>query len=103
MAISKTDQKTAECDIDCDTQPGEKAVRVGNISDLPGIKTELGALYKQARRAAGRHPTPQEALALSRILSAVREAIETAEILTRVNRGLADIAELRAGKLRVVK
>jgi hypothetical protein len=99
MAISETDQKPTDCDIEA----GEKAVRVGNISDLQGIKTELGALYKQARRAAGRHPTPSEALALSRILSAVREAIETDEILTRVNRGLADIAELRAGKLRVVK
>jgi hypothetical protein len=80
------------------TDQPHKPIRVGNIAAIAGVKTEVGKLYRAARRAAGAKMSPQDALRLAQILSIIRACIETDQLMVRVTDGMKQIEAIKAGK-----
>jgi hypothetical protein len=69
----------------------ERAVRIGRLTTPSQIATEIGRIYRHARR--GELKTP-EALRLATILSHMRPFMEASVLEARMEKFEADIAEL---------
>ena len=64
-----------------------RRVRVAkNVTELPGLKRELSAIYKASRRTAGPNPEPATALQLAKILAEIRSVIVDHELIERLER-----------------
>ncbi len=59
-------------------------VRVSRLDNLKACRSELGKLYREARKRAGRYPLPLEAKRLADVLAGVRAAIEMEEFEHRL-------------------
>ena len=59
-------------------------VRVSRLDDLKACRSELGKLYRESRKRAGRYPLPLDAKRLAGVLGGVRQAIETEEFEHRL-------------------
>ena len=60
------------------------SVRVSRLDTLKACRIELGKLYREARKRAGRYPSPLEAKRLADVLAGVRNAIEMEEFEHRL-------------------
>jgi len=59
-------------------------VRVSRLDNLKACRSELGKLYRESRKRAGRYPLPLDAKRLAGVLGGVRQAIETEEFEHRL-------------------
>ncbi len=59
-------------------------VRVSRLDNLKACRSELGKLYREARKRAGRYPLPLEAKRLADVLAGVRAAIEIEDFERRL-------------------
>jgi hypothetical protein len=64
--------------------PTPRDVRVGRLDTLPAIRTELGKLYRAARRVAGPKPSPSDATKLGWLLNALATAVTNSELADRI-------------------
>ena len=60
------------------------SVRVSRLDSLKACRSELGKLYRESRKRAGRYPLPLDAKRLAGVLGGVRHAIETEEFEHRL-------------------
>ena len=60
------------------------SVRVSRLDSLKACRSELGKLYREARKRAGRYPAPLEAKRLADVLAGVRNAIELEDFEKRL-------------------
>lgn len=70
-------------------------VRVSRLDTLAACRAELGRLYRESRRRAGRFPAPLEAKRLAGVLGEVRSAIELEDLEVRLA-ALEKLVETRA-------
>ena len=60
------------------------SVRVSRLDSLKACRSELGKLYRESRKRAGRYPLPLDAKRLADVLGGVRQAIEMEEFERRL-------------------
>ena len=60
------------------------SVRVSRLDSLKACRSELGKLYRESRKRAGRYPLPLDAKRLADVLSGVRQAIEIEDLEKRL-------------------
>ena len=73
------------------------SVRVSRLDSLKACRSELGKLYRESRKRAGRYPLPLEAKRLADVLGGVRQAIEMEEFEHRLQ-GIEKQFQARRGR-----
>jgi hypothetical protein len=68
------------------TQPPRRAVRVGALDTLAGVRVEMSRVYRAARRACGPAPSPSDAAKLGFLLQAIGRCIVDSEMELRLRR-----------------
>ncbi|MCH9693830.1 MAG: hypothetical protein K0U72_04915 [Gammaproteobacteria bacterium] len=81
-------QDATQSDVDKVNQSKQLAigasVRVSRLDSLKACRSELGKLYRESRKRAGRFPLPLEAKRLADVLAGVRTSIELEELEKRL-------------------
>lgn len=72
-------------------------VRVGKLDTMPRVREELGRVYRDARRQAGRKLTPSDASRLAFVLQKIGETLIAEDVVKGINERLEAI-ERRGGQ-----
>jgi len=82
---------------DAGSSPNLPTVRVGKLDTIPRVREELGRVYRDARRKAGRDLSPSDASRLAFVLQKIGETLIAQDIVDGITTRL-DAIERKGGR-----